>query len=101
MQLLPDRAILRHPLTRRIGWVGYAILFYVCGESFNLWLLEPAQFAGGLRWLGVGLFVPVLIGFFVLQRYWGCDAGRCRVDSENPASPAPRRQEHYSPPPGC
>lgn len=91
MNLLPDRAILRHPLTRRIGRVGYAILFFVCGESFALWLLEPAQFAGGLRWPGVALFPPVLIGFFLLQRHWGCGNDQCHFPYASPAAARERQ----------
>jgi hypothetical protein len=99
MKIMPDSTFLRHPLTRRIGWVGYAILFYLCGESFVVWLLEPAQFAGGLRWLGVILFPPVLIGFFFVQRRLGCGAN-CRLPDGNEHPPSDTKQHHYTSPPG-
>ncbi|MDZ7662686.1 hypothetical protein [Thiohalophilus sp.] len=36
--------LLHHPLSRRVGWIGYAIVFYMSGESFVIWLLEPHNF---------------------------------------------------------
>lgn len=96
----PDNAILGHPLTRRIGWVGYAIVFYLCGESFFIWLLEPAQFSGGIRWLGVVLFPFVLIGFFFTQRKLGCGTGHCRIASDDDPHQQQKKRQQYTPPPG-
>lgn len=92
------RTLLNHPLSRRIGWVIYAIVFYVSGESFVIWLLEPHNFNGGSRWLGVAAFPALLIGFFFIQRHLGCASGQCSLpDADND----PAKQRHrYQPPPG-
>ena len=66
-----------HPLTRRLYWVLYAILFYNSGLAFTIWLLQPEQFAGGWEWAWLALFPLLLPGFFIVNRYLGCASGQC------------------------
>lgn len=89
--------LLHHPLIRRIGWILYAIVFYISGESFVIWLLEPHNFSGGARWLGVAAFPVLFIGFFFIQRHLGCASSQCPVDG---ASGNPSKDSTYLPPPG-
>ncbi|MDY6979512.1 MAG: hypothetical protein SV201_06490 [Pseudomonadota bacterium] len=90
-------SLLQHPLSRRIGWVLYAIVFYISGESFVIWLLEPHNFSGGIRWLGVAAFPVLFIAFFFIQRHLGCASGQCPVDD---ADGTRSKDNHYQPPPG-
>jgi len=83
MKMSHTNPLLTHPLLRRLGWVLYAIMFYLSGESFVIWLLEPENFTGGIRWLGVVLFPLLFIGFFFTQRHLGCTAGYCRTKSQH------------------
>ncbi len=90
-------SLLQHPLSRRIGWVLYAIVFYISGESFVIWLLEPHNFSGGVRWLGVAAFPVLFVGFFFIQRHLGCASGQCPVDG---AGTDRSKDSRYQPPPG-
>jgi len=96
MQTPLTETLLHHPLSRRIGWVLFAIVFYLSGESFVIWLLEPHNFGGGVRWLGVTAFPALFIAFFFIQRHLGCASGQCPVEGAN------RSQEGhtYRQPPG-
>ena len=80
--------MLTHPLTLRVYWVLYAILFYQAGLAFTIWLLQPAEFAGGWDWFWLALFPLLLPGFFIVNRYLGCITGRCtsgqcRIETED------------------
>lgn len=97
MTTLLAETLLHHPLSRRIGWVLYAIVFYMAGENFVIWLLEPHNFTGGARWLGVAAFPVLLIGFFFIQRHLGCASGHCPVDG---TSTRRSKDNTYQPPPG-
>jgi hypothetical protein len=93
----------RYPLLRRLGWVIFAILFYMCGERFTIWLVEPEQFQGGLDWLGVILFPIVLILFFMSGRYLGCatgqcESGECSINKNKQTSSS--NDSYYQRPPG-
>ena len=65
------------PMGKRFLWVLFGIIFYISGESFLLWLLEPENFTGGYRWFFAAVF-PVLfpLSFFVNKRL-GCATGAC------------------------
>ncbi|MFP3874071.1 MAG: hypothetical protein ACLFV1_06415 [Thiohalophilus sp.] len=89
--------LLHHPVSRRIGWVLFAIVFYMSGESFVIWLLEPHKFSGGIRWLGVAAFPALFIAFFFIQRHLGCASGRCPVDGTGTER---TKYSRYQPPPG-
>lgn len=90
-------SLLHHPLSRRIGWVLYAIVFYISGESFIIWLLEPDNFSGGARWLGVAAFPVLFVGFFFIQYHLGCASSQCPVDGN---SGKRSKGSSYQPPPG-
>ncbi len=75
---LSGRTLLAHPLSRRLGWVGFGILFYLSGEAATIWLLEPEQFTGGWQTFWLALFPVLLPAFFLLQRWFGCASGACR-----------------------
>ncbi len=92
------QTLLYHPLSRRIGWVLYAIVFYMSGESFVIWLLEPHNFDGGIRWLGVTAFPVLFIAFFFIQRHLGCASGQCRTEKAN--GNRSKTDHNYQPPPG-
>jgi hypothetical protein len=47
----------------RVIWVLFAFVFFYSGLFTTEWLLEPEHFAGGWRWVLVGLF-PVLVPAF-------------------------------------
>jgi len=89
--------LLHHPLSRRIGWVLYAIVFYMAGENFVIWLLEPHNFSGGINWLGVIAFPVLFVGFFFIQPHLGCAAGRCPVNGPDTDH---AKYGRYQPPPG-
>ncbi|HEO64581.1 MAG TPA: hypothetical protein ENI73_01805 [Spirochaetes bacterium] len=79
---------LQMPITRRIVWILFAVLFYYSGLSFTTLLLEPQQFQGGIYWLLVVIF-PILVPlFFVVGRYAGCASGACdpQKQMKNPQS---------------
>ena len=81
------KSLLLHPLTRRIYWVLYAILFYQAGLAFTIYLLRPEEFAGGADWFWLAFFPLLLPGFFIVNRYLGCATGhcssnRCGIESE-------------------
>lgn len=84
------KALLTHPLTRRVYWVIYAVLFYQAGLAFTTWLLQPESFAGGGDWFWLALFPLLLPGFFIVNRYLGCATGtctsgsRCRIETGDP-----------------
>ncbi len=59
------------------AWVLLAIAFYVCGQWFTVWLLEPENFPGGWYWLAVAGFPLLLPISFLAQRHLGCASGRC------------------------
>ncbi|MEJ2142366.1 MAG: hypothetical protein P8Y24_08430 [Gammaproteobacteria bacterium] len=86
----------QHPMTRRIAWVLFAIIFYVCGERFTVWLVEPENFQGGLEWLGVILFPVLLVLFFMSGRYLGCASGHCQSGQCSSSS----NDSYYQRPPG-
>ncbi len=71
------KKVFDHPLTKRLLWVVFAISFYYSGLNFTVWLLEPENFAGGMKWVWVGLFPALLIAFFPVNRRLGCANGRC------------------------
>ena len=71
------KKVFDHPLTKRLLWVVFAISFYYSGLNFTVWLLEAENFAGGMKWVWVGL-VPVLLpAFFLVNPRLGCASGRC------------------------
>lgn len=65
------------PLAARLVWLLFAVVFYVSGEAFTLWLLEPERIGGGAQWLRVALFPFLVPAFFVVNRYLGCATGGC------------------------
>ncbi len=71
------RNVLGHPLAKRLLWVVFAILFYYSGLNFTVWLLEPENFAGGVKWVWVGLFPVLLPAFFLVNPRLGGASGRC------------------------
>jgi hypothetical protein len=66
-------------LTGRLIWVAFAVVFFYSGLFTTEWLLEPEQFAGGWRWILVGLFPVLVPAFFVVNRRYGCASGACRT----------------------
>ena len=92
----------QYPFLRRVVWVLFAILFYLCGERFTIWLVEPERFSGGIEWVGVILFPFLLILFFLSGRYLGCTTGQCHSEhcsvnkNEQPSS----SEIYYYRPPG-
>ncbi len=88
--------LLAHPLIRRLGWVGFGILFYLSGEAATVWWLEPERFTGGWQWFWLALFPVLLPAFFILQRWFGCAGGACRSGRCDTTGPPPGS----FPPPG-
>ncbi len=68
-----------HALSGRLIWVAFAVVFFYSGLFASEWLLEPEQFAGGWRWILVGLFPLLVPAFFVVNRRYGCASGACRT----------------------
>lgn len=71
------RRLAASPLSQRLAWVVFAILFYQSGEAFTVWLLDRESFAGGMDWLWLAAFPVLLPGFFLVNRYLGCATGGC------------------------
>lgn len=71
------REFLSHPLTKRLYWVLFAIVFYNSGQSFTIWLLQPESFNGGSEWFWLAMFPLLLPAFFLLNRHLGCASGQC------------------------
>ena len=70
------------PLVGRLIWIAFAFLFFFSGLYTTEWLLQPEQFAGEwIQWVLVVLFPLLLVGFFVVNRRFGCASGACRVPS--------------------
>ncbi len=74
----PGRPLLHHPVTRRLGWLLFGVLFYLSGEAATVWLLDPAHFGGGRQWFWLALFPVLLPAFFLLPRWFGCASGHCQ-----------------------
>ena len=91
------RAAMAHPLTRRLVWGLVAIVFYQSGLVFTTWLLEPAQFMGGVDWLWLLAFPGLLPGFFLVNRHLGCASAQCparqRTTEPEPGGHAPSAPE--------
>ena len=78
----------------------FAIVFYISGEAFTIWLLEPANFSGGWAWLGVVLFPLLFMLFFVVQHYVGCASGHCTMNQQDTEHNKVTSEHHYTRPPG-
>lgn len=89
------------PLTRRLSWVVFAILFYLSGEAVTIWLLEPATFSGGWQWFWLGMFPVLFPAFFILQRFFGCSGGQCQIGSKPPIEKKTTDMYYIHRPPGC
>ena len=57
----------------------FAVLFFYSGLYTTEWLIQPDQFAGGWRWVLVGMFPLLLPMFFLVNRRYGCASGACRI----------------------
>ena len=73
------KTIMALPGAGRIVWLLFAVLFFYSGLYTTEWLMQPEQFAGGWRWLLVGLFPVLLPMFFLVNRRYGCASGACRI----------------------
>jgi hypothetical protein len=73
--------IVSSSLFRWTVYLGFAILFYKSGESFTVWLLQPAPIVGASQWVWIALFPVLLPLFFVVNRRFGCASAACRTDS--------------------
>lgn len=92
--------IISHPLGQRIAWILFAIIFYLSGEQFTLWLMSDQSFGGGLAWIAVLAFPFLLPAFFVVNRYLGCASGTCAdgVCMVAPEKPEADKIYFYRPP---
>jgi hypothetical protein len=70
-------AIFAHPASRRIYWFLFAILFYISGQGFTVWLLEPETFGGGWGWIWMAAFPVLLPAFFLINHRLGCGSDQC------------------------
>ena len=61
----------------RLIWILFAFVFFYSGLFTTEWLLEPDTFAGGWRWILVGLFPVLVPAFFKVNRRFGCASGAC------------------------
>ena len=98
-----NRLLNYYPLLKRVAWLIFAILFYLCGERFTVWLVEPERFQGGIDWLGVVLFPFALILFFRSGRYLGCTTGQCQSEhcsTNNNEQTSSSTEIYYQRPPG-
>ena len=64
-------------LAGRAVWVLFAFVFFYSGLYTTEWLVQPGQFAGGWRWILVGLFPALIPTFFMVNRRFGCGSGAC------------------------
>ena len=62
---------------RWLVWFGFAIVFYNCGETFTVWLLEPGRIGGEGQWARIVVFPTLLPAFFVINRWCGCGGRAC------------------------
>ena len=73
----------------RLIWVMFAFVFFYSGLFTTEWLFEPEKFAGGWRWILVGLFPVLVPAFFVVNRRYGCASGSCRGRACSPDAAVP------------
>ncbi len=81
--------LITHPLSKRLYWVLFAILFYNSGQSFTIWLLQPEEFNGGAEWFWLAIFPLLLPAFFLINRHLGCASGQC----SSSCNPDDKKQE--------
>ncbi len=82
--------LITHPLSKRVYWVLFAILFYNSGQSFTIWLLQPEEFNGGAEWFWLAIFPLLLPAFFLINRHLGCASGQCSI-----RTPDDKNQNHH------
>ena len=65
--------------TRWAVYFGFAFVFFNSGLQLTTLIVEPEAFTGGPAWIWVALFPFLLVGFFVVNRRFGCASGQCSV----------------------
>lgn len=92
--------LIASPITRRVLWVAFGVLFYLSGLAFTTWLLTPDEFEGGMQWIWVGLFPILLPAFFFVNHYLGCASGDCRVSRRHRIGGRVQSTVFHNRPPG-
>ncbi len=71
-------------MAKRVFWIIFGIIFYISGDSFFTWILEPDNFRGGFYWVFVAIF-PVIapLSFYVNKKLGcaACESGSCSIDT--------------------
>jgi hypothetical protein len=73
-------------MTKRVLWVIFGVIFYISGDSFFTWLLEPENFNGGFYWVLLIIFPFIAPLSFFINRKLGCAAcasGTCNIETRS------------------